>query len=138
MSSNGGHPPWRTLVRALSIIAALSGCRDSNLRLPTPPPDLATSARVTRGRAIFLEHCALCHGERADGRGPRREGLDRLPRDFTSTEWRASATAPGVFVTLRDGVDGSPMPSWSALGDEALWDLTGYVLSVAAPGRTLP
>ena len=123
---------------ALSILAALSACRDSSRRIPTPPSDFATPARIARGRATFLQHCALCHGERADGRGPRREGLDRSPRDFTTTEWRASATAPRVFVTLRDGVDGSPMPNWSALGDAALWDLTGYVLSVAAPGPTPP
>ncbi|MBI3401627.1 MAG: cytochrome c [Acidobacteria bacterium] len=89
-------------------------------------------ARV-RGRALFLEHCALCHGASADGRGERREGLARPPRDFTDPQWRQTTSARRVYFAIREGVQGSPMPAWKALDDDSAWDLVGYVLSAAPP-----
>jgi len=79
----------------------------------------------------------LCHGEHADGNGPRRGGFDRPPRDFTSATWRASATPSQVFLAVRDGITGSAMPGWVVLGEGSLWDLTAYVLSVAPPPRAV-
>jgi hypothetical protein len=43
-----------------------------------------------------------------------------------------------VFAAIRDGVHGTPMPGWAALGDDTLWDLTAYVLSVGDPGGHSP
>ncbi len=110
---------------------AFSGCKthghvsDAVLRSP--------EARG-RGRGLFLEHCALCHGERADGRGQRREGLTGQPADFTSANWRASAEPEGVFTVIRRGKQGTSMPAWSSLGDRDVADLTAYVLSVSGQG----
>ena len=87
-----------------------------------------------RGKALFREHCALCHGENADGRGQRREGLSGRPADFTSAEWRASATADGVFEIIREGKAGTSMPAWRSLDDREVGDLTAYVLSVRTEG----
>ena len=89
-------------------------------------------ARVN-GRSLFLTHCALCHGERADGRGTRREGFAQPPRDFTDDMWRRGTSARRVYFAIREGVHGTPMPSWKVLPEEAVWDLVAYVLSVAAP-----
>ena len=126
--------PLRSWLPALLTLGALSicGCQQPP-RLPGPPADFDSPARVARGRALFLEHCVLCHGERADGNGPRRQNFDRPPRDFTSRSWRQGATPSGVFQAIRQGVDRSPMPSWSSLPDDQLWALTAYVLSVAPP-----
>jgi mono/diheme cytochrome c family protein len=77
----------------------------------------------------------LCHGERADGQGRRREGFDRPPRDFTNASWRASVTPAQVFIVIRDGVGGTAMPSWRTLGPAALWDLTSYVRSVSTAAK---
>jgi mono/diheme cytochrome c family protein len=81
-----------------------------------------------------VEHCALCHGENADGRGQRREGLTGRPVDFTSAAWRASATPEGVFTVIRDGKPGTSMPAWRSLDDRSIEDLTAYVLSVREGG----
>jgi mono/diheme cytochrome c family protein len=98
-----------------------------------PLERLKTSAPTERGRALFLAHCALCHGVHADGRGIRREGLISNPRDFTDLHWRRRFSPRRVFWTLREGKANTSMPSWRSLPDEDLWDLTAYVLSVAGP-----
>ena len=91
---------------------------------------LAAPGARARGERLFLQHCALCHGARADGRGPRRRYLSSPARDLTSRSWRERASAPRVHAAIRDGLPGTSMPAWRGLGAEALTDLTAFVLSV--------
>jgi high-affinity iron transporter len=94
-----------------------------------------SAAAVARGRALYLLHCALCHGERADGHGERRSALERPPVDFTARAWRRRATPQGVAAAIRDGVRGTPMPAWKGtLEPREIEDLAAYLLSVAPEG----
>jgi len=97
-----------------------------------PAPGVVARAR---GRQLYLLHCALCHGERADGHGVRREALSTPPADFTSRAWRRRATAEAVSTTIREGVRGTPMPAWKgSLTPAKTRDLIVYLLSVAEEG----
>ena len=110
---------------------AFSGCRHESR---VSEAVLRSPQVRARGRQLFVEHCALCHGENADGQGRRREGLTGKPADFTSASWRASATPDGVFTVIRAGKRGTSMPAWPLLSDPEVADLTAYVLSVQAEG----
>jgi len=131
------------LPAVLLLSLALSACRgeDSDLppayrRLEVPEEHLRSSEVRARGRQLFVRNCALCHGERADGRGARSEGLARRPADFTHPAWRGRASPRRVFYALREGVRGTPMPSFrGAFDEDETWDLVAYVLSVAAGGH---
>ena len=79
---------------------------------------------------MFVQSCALCHGERGDGHGLRREGLTRPPRDFTDPGWRQLTSPRRVFFAIREGVKGTAMPAWRNLSEQDAWDLTAYVLSL--------
>jgi mono/diheme cytochrome c family protein len=72
---------------------------------------------------------------RADGRGERRQGFIRPPRDFTSAAWQRSTTPRRVFFAIREGVRGTAMPAWKTLDSEQTWDLVAYVLSVSEAER---
>jgi mono/diheme cytochrome c family protein len=113
------------------------GCGEVDRRLPreyrgieVPATWLASADARTRGAALFRESCALCHGERGDGRGIRREGLTTQPRDFTSRDWRASTSPRRVFFAIREGLHGTAMPSWKAFSEQDSWALTAYVLAL--------
>jgi cytochrome c oxidase cbb3-type subunit 2/cytochrome c oxidase cbb3-type subunit I/II len=110
---------------------AFSACRSE--RHVTEATLESPEARA-HGRALFVAHCALCHGANADGHGQRREGLTGRPVDFTSAAWRASATSESVFTVIRDGKPGTSMPAWRSLDEGSLADLTAYVLSVRDAG----
>jgi mono/diheme cytochrome c family protein len=103
-------------------------------------PDPALAQRLDspvarqKGRALYLEHCALCHGTNADGHGQRREDLAGKPVDFTSSSWRKSVTPGQVFDIITYGKPGTSMPSWAALDADQRRDLTAYVLSVSRQG----
>jgi len=116
----------------------LPGCANGDLDLPrayriveVPAGLLESGDSRARGRALFLEHCALCHGERGDGHGSRTEGLSRAPRDFTNTGWRRSTSPRRVFFSIREGISGTPMPQWKSLSERDAWEMTAYVLSLA-------
>jgi mono/diheme cytochrome c family protein len=127
----------------LSAALMVSSCRaDPDRDLPAayqeirvPTERLRSSAALQHGRALFLERCALCHGIDANGKGVRREGLTSDPRDFTDVNWRRRFSPRRTFWTLREGKPGTAMPSWRALPDDDLWDLTAYVLSIAESKR---
>ena len=98
--------------------------------MEVPAERLASREAKDHGAKLFAEHCALCHGERGDGRGLRREGLTRPPRDFTNAAWHQSTSVRRVFYSIREGVPLTPMPSWKALTEQDAWDITAYVLSL--------
>ena len=127
----------RLLIVSLMWLA-LPGCTDGDGDLPrpyqsieVPAAHLVSKEARARGNKLFVQYCALCHGERGDGRGVRREGLTSSPRDFTSIAWRTSTSPRHVFYAIREGLAGTPMPGWKALSEQDGWDMTAYVLSLS-------
>jgi mono/diheme cytochrome c family protein len=124
----------------LLMSLVLPGCADGDRDLPreyrrleVPDLRLESTAARRRGGRLFQEHCALCHGERGDGRGVRREGLTPPPRDFTDPGWRMSTSPRRVFFAIREGLRGTAMPGWKTLSERDAWDMTGYLMSLSTP-----
>ncbi|GJM23057.1 MAG: hypothetical protein DHS20C15_29720 [Planctomycetota bacterium] len=91
---------------------------------------------VERGKALYEAQCVACHGATGVGDGDSsfhlRDWKDAVvvPRDFTTGVFRAGSSAQDVFLRLRTGLNGTPMPAVSG-SDDDLWDLTHYILSLA-------
>jgi mono/diheme cytochrome c family protein len=118
---------WRLTI-FLSLAILLAACSRPE---PAGDPRFSSPAGRERGRQAFATHCAICHGVAGDGQGARRSAFTRPPRDFTDRAWRQSAAPARVFTAIRDGVPGTAMPAWRALGDATVADLTAYVLSLS-------
>jgi cytochrome c oxidase cbb3-type subunit III len=67
----------------------------------------APADAVARGRAIFAENCAVCHGE--DGKGNQEIGAKNL----TDGIWIYGGDRATIVDTITNGRGGS-MPSWGA------------------------
>jgi mono/diheme cytochrome c family protein len=53
----------------------------------TPPLRVASAsgpAQNDRGRKLYMQHCASCHGEDAKGQGPVASSLKIAPTDLTN------------------------------------------------------
>jgi mono/diheme cytochrome c family protein len=77
---------------------------------------------VQAGRLLFADHCAQCHGDKAQGT-KKRPSL-RTPRI------QSEATEGELHWLLVKGNIRHGMPSWSKLPDQQLWQLVSYLRSL--------
>jgi mono/diheme cytochrome c family protein len=93
---------------------------------------------VERGRVLYEAQCVACHGATGVGDGSSSFSLrdwkdtEVRPRDFTSGIFRAGSTPKDLFLRLRTGLNGTPMPSVYG-SDEELWDITHFIMSLQDP-----
>lgn len=124
----------RTLVPILASLLVLSACsappEASHDEPPMPEGLLASVESRERGGALFARHCALCHGERGDGKGVRRR-LSKPAADLTDPEWRRRADPEAVYRAIHDGVPRTPMAAWRIFSEEETWAMVAYIMSLA-------
>jgi mono/diheme cytochrome c family protein len=108
--------------------------------VPAEPP--ADAELLTRGARLWASaRCGACHG-RGDGRGPSVALLQKDPgrrvrvRDLERGELLRGNTARDIYLTLRTGMDGTPMGSYAdALSERETWALALYVRTlIGVPG----
>jgi putative heme-binding domain-containing protein len=85
-------------------------------------------AAPAAGKAVFEATCAACHG-------PGAAGSERAPALNTGT-FRHGGGDPDLFQTIRSGVPGTLMPSFSGLPSDSVWRLVSYIKSLS--GQTGP
>jgi mono/diheme cytochrome c family protein len=113
-------------------------------RVPVSPEPEPTAESVERGRALFAKQCAACHGARGVGDGTSSYALRDWqsaairPRDFTTGVFRSGSTPDDVFVRIKTGLNGTPMPGYGNLPDADLWDLVHFILSLKDPRAEKP
>jgi len=114
---------------------ALWGCEPGG----SSPGDAAVaSIGRERAEALFQRECAICHGARGDGHGPRRGSLFNKPPDFRQPSWRKGRSLERIRASIRNGIPGSDMPAWKSLSDAEVAGLAEFVSGLSAPARPGP
>ncbi len=94
----------------------------------TPNPAL-----MTRGKAIFAQTCASCHGPEGKGDGPAGKGLNPMPRNFTQNAgWKNGTRVEDIYKTLNEGIKGSSMVAYTDLSKRDRMALVHIVQSLGA------
>jgi mono/diheme cytochrome c family protein len=103
-----------------------------------------------RGSMLYRRHCLHCHGVPGDGRGPTGPWLNPHPRDyrvglfkFISTALKRKDGGPlerkprrdDLLRTLRQGIDGTSMPSFAMQSNQDLEALVSYVIHLSLRGE---
>ncbi len=127
MMGGGGGMGWMR-----TLMAWMNG---AELKLvpavPKPSPDSSTLAL---GKRLYGEHCAVCHGAKGDGNGPRASGLSPAPRDFSKGVYKFRSTPSGALPTdddlwkvISDGLHGTAMVPWVSLSEKERWAVVAFV-----------
>jgi len=103
-----------------------------------PPVDPATvleptPALLARGKTLFAQNCAACHGPAGRGDGPAAGALNPKPRHFDEAAgWKNGATRAGIYKTLQAGVPGSGMVAYDYLPPKDRMALVHFVRSLGS------
>lgn len=124
-------------------LALLTACSKEDK--PAPLPTSAPAVRhfepvsLTRGAALFEQHCALCHGPQAQGHPDWQTPSDGSfaaapPLDGTGNDWKRSRA--DLAAIIRNGVKRKSdnemvMPAWKGrLKDPDVEDVINWLQSL--------
>ncbi len=145
-------PGWQKKLSEKDIQQVIAYIKDFSGLLQPEEGEIDTSvlSRVSgkglqrRGRELFKDNCAPCHGLKGRGDGEKKLkddfGARTWPRNLTKPwTFRAGATAEAIYTRITVGIPGTQMPSFAdpasrkVLSDEDRARIARYVVSLAAP-----
>ncbi len=144
-------PGWEDVLTDEEILSVVEYVKTFSRRFERESPEPISIAAgpgsspeaIARGAQLFggeQAECQKCHGEMGRGDGPSASDLTDdfgqpiVPADLTMP-WlfRGGPSGDDVYMRIKTGLTGSPMPSYAAvLSDEQLWDIAYYVDSLAS------
>lgn len=121
---------------APEVVATLARSLAAELIKAYPVP-LAPSAvpNYARGRTLYAENCASCHGPNGNGKGVASAGLDPAPIAFTDKVRASERSIFALYQVIEQGLDGTSMASFAHLPPQDRWALAFFVGSLAYPAE---
>ena len=113
--------PEAEVVAAVAAVRAAVTAAFQLAEAPTSPPDAA------RGKALYLEHCATCHGDDGHADTARARSLEPHPASFHDARIGDPLSPLRAGSTVRFGINGTAMVPFSFLSDADRWALAFYV-----------
>ena len=132
---------WITIVGGVGLLVIIAVAAPLRLNLAAEPnaPDPKDPKLVPRGKVVYDEHCARCHGANLEGQADWRHRLPNgqmpaPPHDPTGHTWHHSDKQLFDMTKLGPGalVPGyqSDMPGYQdKLSDADIWAVVSYIES---------
>lgn len=99
---------------------------------------LETNETLAKGKLLYGEYCANCHGIDGNGKGPLAADLSTKPQNFTKGEYKFRSTMSGelptdadLFRTITVGIPGTAMESYQDLPEPDRMTLVTYLKSLS-------
>lgn len=88
-------------------------------------PIKVTQDNIEKGKTIFAQQCAVCHGKSGKGDGPSAQYLGKPLPDFTSANFSQQSDGE-IFWKLTNG--NAPMPTFEKIiSEEQRWQLINFI-----------
>ncbi|HYV44133.1 MAG TPA: FTR1 family protein [Myxococcaceae bacterium] len=113
----------RDCAAVVEEVVALGGLQ----RSPRQAPDLE------RGRQLYAQSCAACHGPTGNADTPVAAQLNPPPKRFTDAALMDGLSPYKAFNVVSLGVSGTPMPEFTTLSEPDRWALAFYVFTLRQP-----
>ncbi len=134
---NSAMPAWeeslseKDVWKIITYIYKTAGQSHANPGKQGPPS-------LKRGKQVYLEKCAYCHGEGGKGDGPSADYSMPQPRNLTkghikirSTSFGKIPTDEDLFNAITNGMRGTTMPGWKHLPKNDRKSLVIYIKSLS-------
>ncbi len=143
-------PPWYVLTsqERLAVIQYIKTfstrwkTEKMNPVIQVPPEPPVNRASIANGKAIFLQNCAICHGNEGLGNGVTADflvdtwGNPVRPANYTLPAGVHGGVKLGhdgrhIYKTMMNGIGGTPMPPFEGTITPAqAWDVTHFIQSL--------
>ncbi len=91
-------------------------------------------AVLAAGKAVYDDKCTACHGANGQGNGPAAASLNPKPVNFTDKAYMQGLPVDCHLYRISEGVQGTGMPPWKALGEDTIWKVLIYERSFSGSG----
>jgi mono/diheme cytochrome c family protein len=92
------------------------------------PPATLTAADIQKGAVLYLQNCAMCHGE--DGKA-QVDAMANNAADLTDPEtWKQGASEGETFRSISQGAGNAMPPFRSVLTPAQLWAIVAHLMSL--------
>lgn len=118
------HPSHSSPQQATAPAPAAAAAQPSTLANPVKP----TAASLAQARKVYGYDCAMCHGEKGDGKGDIAVSEGTPLTDYTNPAALKSYSDGDLFLIIRDGKGKMPKEGDRAKDDE-IWNLVIYLRS---------
>jgi mono/diheme cytochrome c family protein len=146
-----GMPPWQYLLDDSDRWALVDYVKTFSPRLKDSPARKAMVIAappnehrdIENGREVYVKmQCAKCHGDDGRGVGPSSatlldaKGKYINTRDFTlASSYRTGFSEREIVRTMETGMNGTPMPSYTAIvSPKDQHDMVAYLMTMASHG----
>jgi mono/diheme cytochrome c family protein len=92
-------------------------------------PVKPTSESLAKGKKLYGYDCAMCHGEKGDGKGDMASDMKNVT-DFTNPDALKNRTDGELFYVIRTGKGEMP-PEGDRAKDDDIWNMVNYIRSLA-------
>jgi len=111
------------IIIGVAIAALAAGVGIAQGPPPAPKPEtVASRPEATEGEKLYLEHCAMCHGENGMGTGLLARRVDE-----PLLEKRQGLGARYVIAAVRTGIGNMPAVPRGELSDADLQAIADYL-----------
>jgi mono/diheme cytochrome c family protein len=93
-------------------------------------PPKSTPETLAKAKKLFTYDCAMCHGEKGDGKGDLAADFKIKPRDYTDPASLKEFTDQQLFTIIKDGKDEMP-PEGKRAKPEEIWGLVAYLRTLS-------
>ena len=93
-------------------------------------PVKPTQESLAKGKKTYGYDCAMCHGEKGDGKGDMASDYKNVT-DFTNPDALKNRTDGELFYITRNGKGEDMPPEGDRAKDDDIWNMVNYIRSLA-------
>ena len=122
-------------ISGICAVFILTASFTFNQSKPWPVPDKAaktanpvksSASSISSGKALWVEHCASCHGKTGLGDGSKAAQLKTQPADFTKGAVQSQPDG-ALFYKISEGRGDMPSFKKKIPEKEEIWDVVNYM-----------
>ena len=101
-------------------------------------PVKPTTDGLAKAKGLYVIDCAMCHGDKGDGKTDLATSMGIAPKDFTDAQAMSSLKDGEIFNVIRAGKGKMPGEDLARAKDNDVWNLVTYVRNFSRPQAAAP